>query len=273
MSRPVTITALDDPRIDVFRDVRDRDLRGRSGVFMAESEMVVRRLLRTPDRLHSLLLSPAKCDRMEDDLRGLPGDVPVYVADLPLMEAIAGFHIHRGVLAAGWRPTEQDVAFDRLLERLPEQGTCTILAAAGINNVDNMGGLFRTAAALGVREVLLEEGCCDPLYRKAVRVSMGHVLSVPWSVCQDLPAALRMLGERGMRLTAAESCGRSVCLRDAVTAERRVVVVGAEGTGLEERVLDACDDVVEIPMAAGVPSLNVVVAAGIVLSALQPIRG
>jgi tRNA G18 (ribose-2'-O)-methylase SpoU len=266
----ISISDLDDPRIDVFRDVRDRDLRGRKGVFMAESEMVVRRLLRSPERLHSVLLSPAKAARMAGELRHLPDDVTVYVAELPLMEAIAGFHIHRGVLAAGWRPHEQDLAFDRMLDRLEPDGTWTVLAAQGINNADNMGGLFRTAAALGVNEVLLERGCCDPLYRKAIRVSMGHVLSVPWCVAEDLCEAIGVLQVKGFRITAAESCQRSTRLGEAVPAARRVVVVGAEGEGLDARVLDACDDVVEIPMAAGVPSLNVVVAAGIVLERLRP---
>ncbi len=273
MTPPITITDLGDPRIDIFRDVRDRDLKGREGVFMAESELVVRRLLRTPDRLRALLLSPAKFGRMKADVRGLHGDVPVYIAELPLMEAIAGFHIHRGVLAAGWRPTEQDVALDRLMERLPPEGSHTILAAAGINNVDNMGGMFRTAAALGVNEVLLEQGCCDPLYRKAVRVSMGHVLSVPWCVAGDLASALGLLRDRGMRVMAAESCPGSTPLSQARPEGRHVVVVGAEGVGLDARVLEVCDDVVEIPMAPGVPSLNVVVAAGIVLDRLRPVTG
>lgn len=266
MNTPELITDSADPRIDVFRDVRDRDLRGRQGIFMAESEMVVRRLLRTPEQLHSLLLSPAKFERMKNDL---PPQVTVHVAELAMMEAIAGFHIHRGVLAAGWRPAEQDVTFQRLLERLPPTGACTVLAASGINNTDNMGGLFRTAAALGVQDLVLEDGCCDPLYRKAIRVSMGHVLSVPWVRCEDLATSLASLSSCGFRITAAESCERSVALSHVEPCERRVVVVGAEGHGLNQSVLDAADEIIEIPMAAGVPSLNVVVATGIVLAHCQ----
>jgi tRNA G18 (ribose-2'-O)-methylase SpoU len=266
---PVEVCDINDPRVEVFRDVRDRDLRGRQGIFMAESEMVVQRLLRTPERLHSLLLSPAKYVRLAPDLKDLSVDCPVYVADLKIMESIAGFHIHRGVLAAGWRPIEQDLVFDRLLDRLPADGPCTVLAASGINNSDNIGGLFRTAAALGVEEMLLDGRCCDPLYRKAIRVSMGHVLSVPWVVEGDLPGALRRLQEFGFRITAAESGPRSCGLGDQPKGGRRVVVVGAEGHGLDEDVLDVCDEIVEIPMSRGVPSLNVVVAAGIVLAAVR----
>jgi tRNA G18 (ribose-2'-O)-methylase SpoU len=253
----------------VFRDVRDRDLRGRQGIFMAESEMVVRRLLRTPERLHSLLLSPSKYERLALDLKGLPESCPVHVADLGIMESIAGFHVHRGVLAAGWRPIEQDLVFERLLERLPADGPCVVLAASGINNSDNMGGLFRTAAALGVSELLLDGRCCDPLYRKAIRVSMGHVLSVPWVVTGDFSGALQTLHRHGFRVTAAESCPRSAPLGEQPRGGRRVLVVGPEGHGLDDAILDVCDEVVEIPMSRGVPSLNVVVAAGIVLAGLR----
>jgi tRNA G18 (ribose-2'-O)-methylase SpoU len=254
----------------VFRDVRDRDLRGRSGIFMAESEMVVRRLLRTPDQLHSLLLSPAKHERLADALANVPQDVGVYVAELEVMEAIAGFHIHRGVLAAGWRPSEQDVLFDRLLERIPPSGRCVILAASGINNSDNIGGLFRTAAAFGIDSLLLGSDCCDPLYRKSVRVSMGHVLSVPWSTCEDLAVALKMLRDQHeFQIVAAESGEDALSLDACPITDRVVVAVGAEGHGLSQEVLRCADHIAEIPMAHGVPSLNVVVAAGIFLNGVR----
>lgn len=266
MIEPCLIEQADDPRIEVFRDVRDRDLRGREGIFMAESEMVVRRLLRTPSQVHSLLLSPERCQRMTDVLDRLPADVPVYVGSLALMEAVAGFHIHRGVLAAGHRPLESHLSIDRLLEALPDHGPCTVLAASGINNVDNMGGLFRTAAALGVSGVLLGDRCCDPLYRKAIRVSMGHVLSVPWAVHDAMAEGLQRIRTAGFRLVAAETGTGSMSLGQWQRHERSLVIVGAEGHGLSPEVLAQVDDIVEIPMASGVPSLNVVVAAGIMLS-------
>jgi tRNA G18 (ribose-2'-O)-methylase SpoU len=270
VNEPILITDLDDLQVEVFRDVRDRDLRGRQGIFMAESEMVVRRLLRTPERLHKVLLSPAKYERLAGAMESLPAEVGVFVADVAVMEQIAGFHIHRGVLAAGWRPSEQDVVFDRLLERIPSDGPSLILAGEGINNSDNMGGLFRTAAAFGVDQMLLADGCCDPLYRKAIRVSMGHVLRVPWAVCEHLPAAAGLLrADHGFRIVAVESGEGGTHLDGCKFGERTVVIVGAEGQGLDRSVLDVADDIVDIPMAAGVPSLNVVVAAGVVLNAVS----
>ncbi len=235
---------------------------------MAESEMVVRRLIQTPERIHSLLLSDSKYERLQEACAALPDRISVMVAPLSVMEAIAGFHIHRGVLAAGWRPIEQDLVPARLHERIPAEGPCTILLACGINNADNMGGLFRTAAGLRVHEVVLDGGCSDPLYRKAVRVSMGHVLSVPWTIADDVPSLLEQLKSDGFRIVAAETGPLAAPLRGAAPMQRKVVVVGSEGHGLDQHVLDAVDEVLEIPMAEGVPSLNVVVAAGIVLSAL-----
>ena len=123
--------------VDVFRDVRDKDLRGSERLFMAESELVLRRLLRRPDRLHALLLSPSKLRDLEDCLRDLPDDVPVYVADLDVMTQIAGFHIHRGVLATGRRPSARELSLDVALAPLREGERCTMVVAEGVTNVDS----------------------------------------------------------------------------------------------------------------------------------------
>ena len=265
MNGPHAVESDEDPRIDVFRDVRDRDLRGRDGIFMAESELVVRRLLRTPERLHSLLLSPPRFEAMGDVLCDIPEALPVYVAPLSVMESIAGFHIHRGVLAAGVRPSVSDLACAPFIDALAATGPCLVLAAAGITNVDNMGGLFRVAAAFGAAGVLLDGACCDPLYRKAIRVSMGHTLSVPFAVAEDLPAAISRLQARALPTWAMESQVDATPLSDAAPGERAVVLVGNEGKGLSDALLDVADSVAEIPMAPGVPSLNVVCAASVAL--------
>ena len=165
MNGPHDVTDPGDPRVEAFRDVRDRDLRGRDGLFMAESELVLRRLLATPDRLQSLLLSHGKYEALADVLATLPDDVPVHVASLDLLSGIAGFHVHRGVLAAGHRPDDAALELDRALGHLRGPDRCTLLLAEGITNVDNMGSLFRNAAALGVDGVVLDDACCDPLYR------------------------------------------------------------------------------------------------------------
>lgn len=265
-SGAISIDSIDDPRIEVFRDVRDRDLRGRDKLFMAESELVLRRLLRTPERVHSVLLSPPQFAKLEPALHVLPDTTPVFIAELDLMTAIAGFHIHRGVLAAGLRPGRGELGLEAALGHLMDKPGFTIVAAERWTNVDNMGSLFRNVAAFGADGVLLDQACCDPLYRKAVRVSMGHVLSTPYAVADDWPAELAVLRDGwGARIVAAEATADAGPLWELPRSDRLVMVFGAEGEGLSDAMIQACDEVVQIPMAAGVPSLNVAVAAGIFL--------
>ncbi|MCH2132904.1 MAG: RNA methyltransferase [Phycisphaerales bacterium] len=266
MNGPHPVASLDDPRVEPFRDVRDRDLRGRDGLFMAESELVLRRLLRQPERLHSLLLSPEKFDRLQDELLALPEAVPVLVADLEVISDIAGFHVHRGVLAAGHRPSPEQVSVPAVMSTIDSAGDCTLLLATGITNVDNMGALFRNAAAFGVDAVILDATCCDPLYRKAIRVSMGHVLGLPWAMTGNWLDDLKALRSQwGVHLVAAECHDRSQSVISCTPPERTGFIVGSEGHGLDADTLAACDAVVEIPMATGVPSLNVATAAAILL--------
>ncbi|MBG79551.1 MAG: rRNA methyltransferase [Phycisphaerae bacterium] len=266
MNGPHQIDSLDDPRIEPFRDVRDRDLRGRDGLFMAESELVLQRLLRQPERLHALLLSPEKFSRLEGALANLPDAVPIYIADLELMGRIAGFHVHRGVLATGHRPSSEELDASTLLAGFKNSNRCTLLMATGITNVDNMGSLFRNAAAFGVDAVILNANCCDPLYRKAIRVSMGHVLGMPWAIAEDWVATLGLLRTSlGMQVWAAECDSRSVPATSTGQPDRLAIVMGPEGSGLDERTLEACSSIVEIPMSIGVPSLNVATAAAILL--------
>jgi tRNA G18 (ribose-2'-O)-methylase SpoU len=268
---PISISSVDDPRIAPYRDVRDKDLRGRDGLFMAESEMVLRRLLRTPERIHSVLLTPHKHEQLADELAVLGDDVPRYVATLELMTAIAGFHIHRGVLAAGHRPHPRELDLPRVLRHLRGRSAMTLLAAEGVTNVDNMGGMFRNAAGFGVDGVVLDTACCDPLYRKAIRVSMGHVLSVPYAVSQDLPADLqRLRGEWGATVIAAETTTDAKPLwRLEAAGERQVLVFGSESDGLHAKTLAACDEVLEVPMTGAVPSLNVATASAVFLYELR----
>ena len=269
-----TITALDDPRVEPYRDVRDKDLRGRDNLFMAESELVIRRLLRTPERLHSLFLSPNKYERLRGAIDEADLRAPVYLAEVELMTGIAGFHIHRGVLAAGYRPRRHEVTMNAAFGHLREKTSLTLLLAEGITNVDNMGGLFRNAAAFGVDGVLLDPACCDPLYRKAIRVSAGHTLSVPWAVSDDWPRDLGALkAEWGMKLIGAESNDRSVPLWELERSRRTAIVLGAEHDGLRESTMALCDRIAAIPMQPGVPSLNVAVASAVFLYALMDRAG
>ncbi len=263
---PIVITSLDDARIEMFRDVRDKDLRGRDKIFMAESEMVLRRLLRTPERIVALFLSPDRYERLRESLVVLPRTVPIYVADVELMTEIAGFHIHRGVLAAGKRLHSSQLRFEPMLGHLRNCDHLTIMVAERFTNVDNMGTLFRNAAAFGVDGIVLDPGCCDPLYRKAIRVSMGHVLSVPYGVMGDWPSDLTRLKEEwGCTVVGAEITPESKPLRELPKCDKLAILFGSEADGLSDSALKACDEIYHIPMSAGVPSINVSVASAVFL--------
>jgi tRNA G18 (ribose-2'-O)-methylase SpoU len=239
---------------------------------MAEGEVVVRRLISlatgpSPTHaLHSVLLTPTRLETLRDALDRLSPKTPVYLASQPLMDAITGFHIHRGVLAAGFRPSEP--ALDAVLQsRSPRQ---TLLVLEDLANHDNIGGIFRNAAAFGAAAVLLSPRCADPLYRKSIRVSAGHALSVPFARLSPWPAALTGLREAGHRLAALVTDVDAAPLADWASSapERTTLIVGAEGPGLTPAARAHADDLVRIPMAPGVDSLNVGVAAAIVLHAL-----
>ena len=264
------ITSLSDPRLDPYRDVRDKDLRGRDRLFMAESDLVIRRLLRQPDRLHSLFLSPTRLEALGTALHTVPDEIPIFVAPVDLMTQVAGFHIHRGVLAAGRRPTRAELRPEVALADLRGRDELCLLVAEGLTNVDNIGALFRNGAAFGVDGILLDPACCDPLYRKAIRVSMGHVFSIPWAVSTAWPDDLAWLQrELGVTVIAAELDDRSVPLWEIPRGPKRAFLFGAEATGVSAEVRESCDALVEIPMAPGVASLNVSVTSAIVLYAAR----
>jgi tRNA G18 (ribose-2'-O)-methylase SpoU len=275
---PIVISSLDDPRVDVYRNVRDADLRGRVGIFMAESELVLRRLLKTPQRLHSMLLSPEKFERLRAALFDLPTRVPVYVAELTLIHEIAAFHVHRGVLAAGLRLRPEELSLDAALGHLRPPAhyrakSATLVITEGMTNVDNMGAIFRNAAAFGVAGIVLDPSCCDPLYRKAIRVSMGHALSIPYAITADWPDDLnRLKTEWDMFIVGAESTPDSVPLWQLPRHNRIAIAFGSEGHGLSPATLARCDVVCAIPMSADVPSINVAVASAVFLYELKRAR-
>lgn len=266
MPQVTHVSSLADPRLDVFRDVRDKDLRGRPKLFMAESEMVLRRLLRTPERLHSLLLSQQRYEQLQQALAALPQSVPVFIADVELMTRIAGFHIHRGVLTAGMRPQASEVTLDAALGHLRDRPQLTLLGAEGLTNVDNMGGLFRNAAAFEADGIVLDPTCCDPLYRKAIRVSMGHVLAIPWAVSESWSEDLiRLKHDWGCFIVAAEPGPAADPLWKLPRPARMLILFGSEGAGLSEQTLSLCDALCEIPMALSCESINVATASAVFL--------
>ncbi|HAJ04681.1 MAG TPA: RNA methyltransferase, partial [Brevundimonas sp.] len=174
---PISLTSADDPRIAAFRDVRERDLTGREGLFIAEGEVVLNVLTSAWSRCRAraVLLADKRLAKLEPVLSRLEADVPVYTAPQEVLDGIAGFHLHRGILALGEKPAPLDA--DAFLATRPERSV--LVGAVGIGNADNMGGIFRNAAALGACGVMIDPGCCDPFYRKAIRVSVGAVLRTP----------------------------------------------------------------------------------------------
>ncbi|GGF81310.1 RNA methyltransferase [Azorhizobium oxalatiphilum] len=256
----IPVSDPDDPRIADYRDVRERDLVGRRGQFMAEGEVVLRLLAsRGGADLVSVLVSQASLPRISDALDQLPRHVPIHVAAQPVMDGIVGFHIHRGILAIG--RARPQLPPETLLAGLPARAL--VVALMGIANHDNMGGIFRNAAAFGAHAVLLDEACCDPLYRKAIRVSVGASLIVPTARAGNARDMLGAIRGAGFELLSLSPSGTER-LSDIAPGGRMAALFGTEGPGLPPEVL-AATRTVSIPMAPGFDSLNVATTSGIVL--------
>jgi tRNA G18 (ribose-2'-O)-methylase SpoU len=261
MKRPIIpIDNPDDPRVAPFREVRERDVAGRHGGFIAEGEVVLNVLARS--RLYSaaaVLLAEKRVEGLAALISRFPEDTPIYAASQGVMDAIAGFPIHRGILAFGARPGP--LSAPALLSGLADNAI--VLGLFGISNHDNIGGIFRNAAAFGVAAVLLDGACCDPLYRKAIRVSVGGVLTVPFARIAPGEDAVAMLEGRGFEVAALSPAGLEP-LSAFAPIGRRAVLFGAEGHGLARDILDRVATI-SIPMSGGFDSLNVATTSGIVL--------
>jgi tRNA G18 (ribose-2'-O)-methylase SpoU len=259
------IARIDDPsdsRLADYRHVRERDLVGREGLFIAEGRVVLEKLVRTGRHpIRSVLLAQNRVAGLAGLIAELPADLPVYAAGQAVMDAVVGFPIHRGILAAGERlePAPED-----LLAGLPPAALAVGLV--GVANHDNMGGLFRNAAAFGADAVLLDEACCDPLYRKAIRVSVGAALTTPFARAGSAEALVHRLERQGFSVLALTP-GGEIELDALIPAPRTAVLFGAEGPGLPPAVL-ARARTVRIEMAGGFDSLNVATTSGIVLHRL-----
>lgn len=244
--------------------MRDRDIAGRHGGFIAEGEVVLRVLARS--RLHkarSVLVAERQVERLGDVLNAFRPDVAIYTAGQTVMDLIAGFHIHRGVLALGERLPEPTA--DDLLNSI--RGPATVVALFGVSNHDNVGGVFRNAAAFGASAVLLDAACCDPLYRKAIRVSVGAALITPYARLDEGKDPLAPLTRHGFEPLALSPRGATT-IADLSPARRAALLVGAEGHGLAEDILTRATTV-SIPMDGGFDSLNLATATGIALHSLR----
>ena len=264
---PVLIDNPGDPRIAAYRDIRERDLVGRQGGFIAEGEVVLAMLVKARrHRAASVLVDARRLVALAPLLAALPDDVPLYAAAQPVIDAIAGFPLHRGILAHGIAaPLPSAEAL--LAEAGPDS---VVVALSAIANHDNLGGIFRNAAAFGAAGVLLDADCCDPLYRKAIRVSVGTSLTLPYARLPrgaDMPGVLAAAGFRVLALSPAGT-------RDLTAVEpagRIAFLLGAEGPGLAPALLERVETV-RIAMAEGVDSLNVATTSGIVLYQLTAAR-
>jgi len=250
-----------DPRLDSFRDLnsadRRPDLPSGKGLVIAEGVLVVQRMLASRFTPFALLGTDRRLTELSGDLESV--EVPYYRASAEVMAEVVGFHLNRGVLAASRRPEELSAA--ELM-----QSARTVAVLEGVNDHENLGSIFRNAAGMGVDVVLFGSGCADPLYRRAVRVSMGHALLVPFARLPEWPKSLYRLRDNGFRLLAMTPAGDSQALADAIPSlrdEKVALMVGAEGPGLTDVALRASDVRVRIPMANGTDSLNVATAAAL----------
>ncbi len=255
----------EDPAVRLYRGVSDPELLTKYDLFVAEGRAVVRRILREPRfRVRSLLVSETACRALREDLDGLPEDTPILIAGVDLVREVTGYHLHRGCLALVERPPSRSLG-----DVLATRKTIAVLEAVG--DADNVGGVFRNAAAFGAG-VVLSPTCCDPWYRKAVRTSMGSVLRVPFARAEPWPAAIEDIRAAGFVVAALTPRNGAEPLRQFAARqrpERIALVIGAEGAGLSPEVESVADARVKIEMNTGIDSLNLSVAAGIALYALS----
>ena len=259
MAELVEISDPDDPRLRDYRDLRDvqlrKDLEAEHGLFLAEGEKVVRRAVESGYDARSFLMAPRWLDGLADVLER--SEAPCFVLSEDLAEQVTGFHVHRGALASLER--RPSVPVDDVLA-----GARSVLVLEDIVDHTNVGAILRSGAALGFDAALLAPRCADPLYRRAIKVSMGAVFTLPWTRLPEWYDALPALSARGFTTVALTLADDAVPVEDAVAGLDRVaLVLGSEGHGLSERWQDSADRRAIIPMHEGIDSLNVAAASAV----------
>lgn len=256
----IRVDRFDDPRLAEYRNLSDAELLRRRNRFVAEGRLVVARLLATGHPVHSFLVNDASFRALEPLISRLAADVPVYVCDTDGFAALTGFNLHRGCLAIAERPqplTVSDVV----------HGADVLLVLEGVTDADNVGSAFRNASAFGA-SVILSDACCDPLYRKAIRTSMGATLRVPYARMNKWPSELAALKSAAFTIVALTPKHDAVDLPTCTRRQPRqklALLVGSEGPGVTpaaEAIADVC---VRIPISDDVDSLNLATATGIAL--------
>jgi len=252
-----TVSDAADPRLADYRHMKDRDLSAEGGRFVAESELVVRRLLGSGLPVLSVLATPLRLQTLGDALAGV--SCPVFSASQAVLDAITGFHVHRGCLAIGQRPQHVE---------LPASAR-TVVVLEDLVSADNIGATARNAAALGADALVLSPRAADPYYRKAVRVSIGAVFQLPIVRLASWPDDLGALKRQGFALFGAVVDAAATPLATVHRPPKVALLLGAEGPGLSPAARAACDRLVTIPMAPGADSLNVATAGAVALFHLQ----
>ncbi|TFC31966.1 RNA methyltransferase [Cryobacterium sp. TMT2-18-3] len=261
----IEISDLSDPRLVDYAHLTDvalKKARGtENGLYIAESALVLERALRAGHRPRSVLT----LGNTAPEARALVGeDVPVFVGPGALLAELTGYVLHRGVIASMHRPELPDP--ESLLA-----GARRIVILENVSDPTNVGAIFRSAGAIGADAILVTPRCSDPFYRRAIRVSMGTVLQVPWTRVGDWPSTRALLTRHGFHLAALALTTDAVSLRDfpGHEHERLALLLGAEGEGLTPDALAASDTVVQIPMKHGIDSLNVAAASAVAMWALS----
>jgi tRNA G18 (ribose-2'-O)-methylase SpoU len=254
----IPVDSLDDPRLAPYTRLKERDLAREGGRFIAEGELVVRRLLASPYAVESLLLA----DKRAAEIAPLaPPGVPIYVASAGMVNRIVGFKFHSGVMAVGRRGCSPTI--DELASSWSDRPV-TLAICPEISKTDNLGSLMRIACAFGAAGMVLGQRCCDPFYRQAIRVSMGAIFRLPLVRSLDVLTDMAALRTRhGVQMLATVLGGDAEPLAPAGRPRRIAIVFGNEAQGLGPEEIAACDRRITIPMGLGTDSLNVSVAAGI----------
>ena len=263
---PIEIESADDPRVADYLGLRDRgDTADTLDFFIAESELVITRLVTSTFRPKSFLLSPARYEKLKDTVE--PTGMPVYLANRGVMTEIAGFDVHRGALASVKRkrnPTLPDVL----------AGARRVVVLEGSNDKENIGAIARSARALGFDAMLLDPTCADPYSRRAVRVSMGEMLHLAVVRCERWPNPIEYLNNAGFETWALTPAAEANSLFDMGMPDKVALVAGAEGPGLTDEARQATQFDVRIPMHRGVDSLNLGHALAIAMAAVAlPVHG
>ena len=256
---------LADPRVAVYRDLKDRALSARDRLFVGEGAYAVQRMLAAGIEMHSLLLAQR---RVEEFVELVPDDVTIYVLPNELIHQVVGFKFHSGVIACGRRPANRTLD-DVLADDAQAQGPETIVVCPKVINHENVGAMIRVAAAFGAKAMVLGPESCDPYWRRSIRVSMGAVFTLPIVTSDDLERDLERLKDQwGYQLTATVTDADAEPLAQAkrpVNPDRLALLFGPESQGLDNQWVQMCDRRITIPMQLGTDSLNIAVAAAVFL--------